>query len=118
LQTVSDYTRNEGTREGADNEASQISGGMIMQKLTTPNAILFGLGLIALAIASVPYSSSLVKTAHANQLPISKDGFLKVQLCGTSIDYRTFSTKKGCANVSSVGQVSVFQTSKDGYYKK
>ncbi len=37
-----------------------------MQKLTTPKAILLGLGLIALAIASVPYSSSLVKTAHAS----------------------------------------------------
>ena len=39
-----------------------------MQKLTTPKAILLGLGLIALAIASVPYSSSLVKTAHASSL--------------------------------------------------
>ena len=36
-----------------------------MENLTTPKAILFGLGLIALAIASVPYSSMLVKDAKA-----------------------------------------------------
>ena len=52
-----------------------------MHKLTTPKAILLGLGLIALAIATVPYSSSLVKTAHANQLPLTEDGFLKVKIC-------------------------------------
>ena len=37
-----------------------------MKNLTTPQAILFGLGLIALAIASVPYSSKIVKPAFAN----------------------------------------------------
>ena len=36
-----------------------------MKNLTTPKAILFGLGLIALAIASVPYSSQLIKPAFA-----------------------------------------------------
>ena len=36
-----------------------------MKKLTTPQAILFGFGLIALAIVSVPYSSQIVKPAHA-----------------------------------------------------
>ena len=46
-----------------------------MENLTTPKAILFGLGLIALAIASVPYSSMLVKEAHANSIQ-------KVQVCG------------------------------------
>ena len=37
-----------------------------MKNLTTPKAILFGLGLIALAIASVPYSSQIVKPAFAS----------------------------------------------------
>ena len=37
-----------------------------MKNLTTPKAILFGLGLIALAIASVPYSSKIVKPAFAS----------------------------------------------------
>ena len=32
-----------------------------MKNLTTPQAILCGLGLIALAIASVPYSSTIIK---------------------------------------------------------
>ena len=36
-----------------------------MKNLTTPQAILCGLGLIALAIASVPYSSKIVKPAYA-----------------------------------------------------
>ena len=35
------------------------------KNLTTPKAILFGLGLIALAIASVPYSSQIIKPAFA-----------------------------------------------------
>ena len=54
-----------------------------MENLTTPKAILFGLGLIALAIASVPYSSMLVKDAHANNIQ-------KVEIC---------SSKGGCASV-------------------
>ena len=38
-----------------------------MKNLTTPKAILFGLGLIALAIASVPYSSNImIKEAKAD----------------------------------------------------
>ena len=45
-----------------------------MKNLTTPKAILFGLGLIALAIASVPYSSSIVKPAFANNIQ-------KVEIC-------------------------------------
>ena len=36
-----------------------------MKNLTTPQAILCGLGLIAFAIASVPYSSKIVKPAYA-----------------------------------------------------
>ena len=49
-----------------------------MENLTTPKAILFGLGLIALAIASVPYSSMLVKDAQANNIQ-------RVQICGKSL---------------------------------
>tara|TARA_Y100000991_G_scaffold187657_1_gene152749 strand:- start:315 stop:512 length:198 start_codon:yes stop_codon:yes gene_type:complete len=37
-----------------------------MKNLTTPQAILCGLGLIALAIASVPYSSTIIKPAYAS----------------------------------------------------
>ena len=46
-----------------------------MENLTTPKAILFGFGLIALAIASVPYSSMLVKEAQASNIQ-------RVQICG------------------------------------
>ena len=34
-----------------------------MKNLTTPQAILFGFGLVALAIASIPYSSHVVTPA-------------------------------------------------------
>ena len=47
-----------------------------MKNLTTPKAILFGLGLIALAIASVPYSSQIIKPASANS------GIQIVESCG------------------------------------
>ena len=46
-----------------------------MKNLTTPQAILCGLGLIALAIASVPYSSQIVKPAHAS------NGVHKIAIC-------------------------------------
>ena len=36
-----------------------------MKNLTTPQAILCGFALIALAIASIPYSSSIVSPAQA-----------------------------------------------------
>ena len=36
-----------------------------MKNLTTPQAVLGGLALIALAVASIPYSSSIVTPAHA-----------------------------------------------------
>jgi len=48
-----------------------------MENLTAPKAIIFGLGLIALAIASVPYSSLLVKDAHASRIQ-------KVEICSSS----------------------------------
>ena len=50
-----------------------------MKNLTTPKAILFGLGLIALAIASVPYSSQIVKSAFASS------GIQKVVICDRSL---------------------------------
>ena len=37
-----------------------------MKNLTTPQSILFGLGLIALAIASVPFSQKIVSPAIAD----------------------------------------------------
>ena len=36
-----------------------------MKNLTTPQAILFGFGLVALAIASIPYSSQVITPALA-----------------------------------------------------
>ncbi len=49
-----------------------------MKNLTTPQAILFGLGLIALAIASVPYSSNIIKPAFASST------VSKIALCNES----------------------------------
>jgi hypothetical protein len=46
-----------------------------MQNLTTSQAILCGLGLIALAIASVPYSSTIIKPAYAS------NGVHKIAIC-------------------------------------
>ena len=45
-----------------------------MKNFTTPQSILFGLGLIALAIASVPYSSLIIKLAFAlsNQVILTR----------------------------------------------
>ncbi|MDG1272875.1 MAG: hypothetical protein P8P46_00275 [Alphaproteobacteria bacterium] len=37
-----------------------------MKNLTTPQAVLGGLALIALAVASIPYSSNIVTPAHAS----------------------------------------------------
>ena len=43
-----------------------------MRNLTSPQAILLGLGLIAFAIASIPYSSNLVTPVLANSNEIHK----------------------------------------------
>ena len=48
-----------------------------MKNLTTPQAILCGFALIALAIASLPYSSNIVTLAHA------AGGVQKVAICNT-----------------------------------
>jgi hypothetical protein len=44
-------------------------------ELTTPKAILIGMSLIAVAIASIPYSKSVVTEAHA------ANGVQKVTIC-------------------------------------
>ena len=49
-----------------------------MKNLTTPQAILCGFGLVALAIASVPYSSKIIKPAFASS-PVHK-----IALCNVS----------------------------------
>lgn len=46
-----------------------------MKNLTTPKAILIGLGLIASAIAIQPVTGGLIGTANANQVQ-------QVQICG------------------------------------
>ena len=43
-----------------------------MQNLTTPQAILCGFALVALAIASIPYSSNIVTPAHAKAPDVQK----------------------------------------------
>ena len=47
----------------------------MMKNLTTPQAILFGFGLVALAIASIPYSSQVVTPALAS------NGVHKIAIC-------------------------------------
>jgi len=53
-----------------------------MKNLTTPKAILIGLSLIAAAIATTPFSSSLVEPANAQGGANSRDGITQVQICG------------------------------------
>ena len=44
-----------------------------MKNLTTPQVIICGLALIALAIASIPYSLSIVTPAHAASEKVAPD---------------------------------------------
>jgi len=60
-----------------------------MKNLTTPQAILFGFGLVALAIASVPYSSQVVTPALAS------NGVHKIAICDD--------TGSVCANIRDKG---------------
>ena len=53
-----------------------------MKNLTTPQAILCGCALVALAIASIPYSSNVVMPAHANT------GIQKVAICDPEDTHR------------------------------
>ena len=78
-----------------------------MKNLTTPKAILIGLGLIALAIAIQPVTGGLIGTANANQVP-------QVQICGWNMTDREAAARKlnrrwGCAKVSEIYGLSVFQ---------
>ena len=49
-----------------------------MKTITTPQAILVGFGLVALAIASIPYSSQIIKPAYAS------NGVRKIAICNES----------------------------------
>ena len=49
-----------------------------MKNLTIPQAIVFGFGLVALAIASIPYSSQVVTPATA-----SSHGVHKIAICNS-----------------------------------
>ena len=54
-----------------------------MKNLTTPQAILCGFALIALAIASIPYSSNIVSPAHAYRYDVkTASDVQKVTICG------------------------------------
>ena len=59
-----------------------------MKNLTTPQALLIGLSLIALAIASIPFSSGIVKDAHASNVQ-------KIAICDK--------TGSRCSDISSFG---------------
>ena len=50
-----------------------------IKNLTTPQAILCGFALIALAIASIPYSSNIVSSAQANNNTIHKIAICDVE---------------------------------------
>lgn len=66
-------------------------------ELTTPKAILIGMSLIAVAIASIPYSKSVVGDAHA------ANGYTKVQICGYD--------RLGDAHCARVGGMKTLQVS-------
>ena len=67
-----------------------------MKNLTTPQAVLGGLALIALAIASIPYSSNIVTPAHA------AGGVQKVAICSQDGKRcaRVTNTRKDLKNIS------------------
>ena len=65
-----------------------------MKNLTTPQAILFGFGLAALAIASIPYSSQVITPAFAS------NGVHKIAICDE--------TGTKCSNVLSRSETKKF----------
>ena len=67
------------------------------KELTTPKAILIGMSLIAVAIASIPYSKSVVTEAHA------ANRIQKVQICALS-DY-PIADGINCAMVGLLGDL-------------
>ena len=66
-----------------------------MKNLTTPQAILFGLGLIALSISSIPYSTKLVTPAFASNS-------IKIAICNLN--------SNRCANIGNSGRFWVGNT--------
>ena len=64
-------------------------------ELTTPKAILIGMSLIAVAIASIPYSKSVVTEAHA------ANGVQNVRICG----HNSFNNELYCAKVDMFGRL-------------
>jgi len=62
-------------------------------ELTTPKAILIGLSFMAVAIASIPYSKSVIGKAHA------QNSVQRVQICGYSYD-----NKFTCVGVNPVNE--------------
>ena len=59
-----------------------------MKNMTTPQAILVGLSLIAIAIASLPFSNGVIEEAHADMPQ-------KVMICN----------EENCAKVTSSGRL-------------
>ena len=67
-----------------------------MKPLTTPKAILFGMGLLALGLASIPYSVYLITPAHAelnimdvgNIIRALNNISLSIDNVSSSIDYK------------------------------
>ena len=53
-----------------------------MKNLTTPQAILFGLGLIALSISSIPYSTKLITPAFTS------NSIKKIAICNPNSNRR------------------------------
>lgn len=66
------------------------------KELTTPKAILIGMSLIAVAIASIPYSKSVVGDAHA------ASGVQRVEICGYTENVEGLH----CANVFKWGALN------------
>ena len=67
-----------------------------MKNLTTPQAILFGLGLIALSISSIPYSTKLVTPAFAS------NSIKKIAICNPN--------SNRCATIGNSGRFWVGST--------
>ena len=59
-----------------------------MKNLSTPRAILFGMGLIALSIVSLPYSSKYISNAKASN---GFSPFSKVPLSKRDVQFSPFS---------------------------
>lgn len=78
-----------------------------MKNLTTPKAILIGLGLIALAIAIQPVSSGLIGMANANANQVTQ-----VEICGwgSQLDMKERQWKSvwSCMGVQPNGAITAY----------